>query len=126
MMTSQKISTSSLLIFCFVSILASAQAADVPGSKDHPVLARNPGSVIVEYSAKEFDEFLLPLGKLNSDGKFTKSQRLEGKVTRIRYQFPKNRSVLEVSRNYETRFRAPVSRRCSLVSTKNTGRGTFI
>lgn len=100
MTTSQKISAASLFLFCFVSILASAQAADVPGSKDHPLLARYPGSVIIEYSAKEFDEFLLPLGKLGSDGKFAKSQPLEGKVTRIRYQFPKNRSVLEVSRNY--------------------------
>jgi hypothetical protein len=72
----------------------------VEGSKDHPLISRYPGSVITHYLTKEFDEFTVPLGKL-TDEKFTKSQHLEGKVTRIVYVAPEGRSVLEVFRNYQ-------------------------
>ena len=71
-------------------------AQDVPGSKDHPLISRYPGSVIRDYSVREFDEYTLPLGKLDSG----KSQHLEGKVTRIHYEIPEQRSPLEVTRNY--------------------------
>ena len=80
--------------------LAAAQNGDVEGSKDHPLISRYPGSVIGAYLQKEFDEFTLPLGKL-ADEKFTKSQHLEGKITRIIYVAPEGRSVLEVFRNYQ-------------------------
>ena len=36
-----------------------------------------------------------------NDAKFTKSQPLEGKITRIVYVAPEGRSVLEVFRNYQ-------------------------
>ena len=101
MITNQKVFAVSLLV-CLSPLVSAAQKADVPGSKDHSLISRYPGSVITEYTAKEYDEFLLPLGKLDSGtGKFAKSQHLEGKVTRIYYEFPPNRSVLEVFRNYE-------------------------
>jgi flagellar motor protein MotB len=50
---------------------------------------------------KEFDEYVLPLGKLDKDGKLIKSQKLEGKVTQITYSAPEGRSILEIYRNYE-------------------------
>jgi outer membrane protein OmpA-like peptidoglycan-associated protein len=77
-----------------------AQGGDVEGSKDYPMISRYPGSVIRDYLQKEFDEFTLPLGKF-VNGKFAKSQHLEGKVTRIVYAVPQGRTVLEVYRNYE-------------------------
>jgi len=92
--------TLACLLIGLVTPLAMAQQQDVRGSKDHPLISRYPGSSIKEYSQKEFDEFTLPLGKLKS-GKFEKSQHLGGKVTRILYQAPAGRSVLEVFRNYE-------------------------
>ena len=79
---------------------AAGQDQDAEGSKDHPLISRYPGSYITHYLAKEFDEFTLPLGKLTDD-KFTKSQHLEGKITRIVYVAPAGRSVLEVFRNYQ-------------------------
>ena len=79
---------------------AAGQDQDVEGSKDHPLISRYPGSFIGAYFQKEFDEFTLPLGKLGEE-KFTKSQHLEGKVTRIVYAAPEGRSVLEVFRNYQ-------------------------
>jgi OOP family OmpA-OmpF porin len=80
--------------------LAAAQQKDVAGSKDHPLISRYPGSVITEYSAAEFDEYTLPLGKLEQDH-WAKSQQVEGKLTRIHYEAPIGRSGLEVSRNYQ-------------------------
>jgi len=81
------------------SAAALAQRADVEGSKDHPLISRYPGSVITIYSSTEFDEYTLPLGKLQ-DGQWAKSQHLEGKLTRIHYEVPPQRSELEIFRNY--------------------------
>jgi flagellar motor protein MotB len=85
---------------------ALAQNRDRAGSKDHPLISRYPGSYINEYVQKEYDEFTLPLGQLSDRTRNAeKSQHLEGKVTRIRYQCSKERSTLEVFRNYESALR---------------------
>jgi len=86
----------------FIAAVAPAVAADtdVAGSKDHPLISRYPGAVITEYSTTEFDEYTLPLGKLEQDH-WAKSQHLEGKLTRIHYEVPHTRSTLEVFRNYQ-------------------------
>lgn len=77
-----------------------AQEEDKEGSKDHPLISRYPGSVISYYDVKKFDEYILPLGKVEK-GKLTKNQKLEGKVTQITYSAPEGRSTLEIYRNYE-------------------------
>jgi len=95
------------VIFCLLgglllaTSIAYAQDKDVEGSKDHPLISRFPGSIIKYYDVKQFDEYVLPLGKLDKEGKLTKSQRLEGKITRIFYGAPKGRSPLEIYRSYE-------------------------
>jgi OmpA-OmpF porin, OOP family len=80
--------------------LADGRAADVPGSRDHPLLSRYPKSEITDYSVQEFVEYTAPLGK-PQDEKWAQSQRLEGKLTRIQYWAPEGRSALEVFRNYQ-------------------------
>ena len=92
--------------FLFFCVLApvSAGAADLKGSKDSPLLPRYEGSSIVTYSQKEYDSLLVPLGKTvyqDEKYKFTKSETVEGRVTRIMYLAPAGRSALEVFRNYE-------------------------
>lgn len=86
----------------FVAAAAWAQQ-DVAGSTDHPLISRYPGSYIDLYSAKEFDEYTLPLSRL--DAEHPKNQHLEGKLTRIHYTMPAKRSPLEVVRNYQEAFR---------------------
>ncbi len=81
--------------------LPFAHGQDAEGSKDHPLISRYPGSVINEYSQKAFDEYELPLSKV-ADGKYEKTQHLEGKVTAIYYTVPEGRSALEIFRNYES------------------------
>jgi len=93
---------------------ALAQLSDVKGSKDHPMVSRYAGSVIIGYDFRKFDEFVIPLGVLTRAGgrpaagggtrpslEPIKSRRVEGRVTRILYVGPQERSPLEVVRNYE-------------------------
>jgi flagellar motor protein MotB len=80
---------------------AAGQAKDVEGSKDSPLVSRYPGSVIDNYKTKQFDEFNFPIGAITSQG-MPKSLHLEGRITRISYTYPQDRSPLEVYRNYET------------------------
>ncbi len=82
---------------CLCSIVA---IADVAGSKDHPIIGRYPGSEIVQYRERNFDRYTILLGPL-SDGKLTRQQEIEGKVTCITYRAPKDRSPYEVWKNYE-------------------------
>jgi len=96
--------------FLLASSVAFAQDEDVRGSKDHPLISRFAGSTIVYYDVKQFDEYILALGKVewkrDEDYKrvfnLTKSKQLEGKVTRIQYGAPEDRSTLEIYRNYES------------------------
>jgi OOP family OmpA-OmpF porin len=91
-----------LCVVCMLAGLVTldAVAADFDGSKDHPLMTRYPGSQITEYNQVQYGEYTLPLG-IPQDGHFAKSQHLEGKVTRIRYEIPEGRSSLEVFRNYQ-------------------------
>jgi OOP family OmpA-OmpF porin len=107
------------------AMIAMAQNPDVEGSTDHPLISRYPGSHITQYKQEAFDEFELPLGRLQ-DGKGEKSQHLEGKVTLILYENPEGRSVLEIYRNYETALRtAGFQVLFSCGSVDQCGGGTF-
>jgi len=103
------------VIFCLVggfllaTSIAFAQNEDKEGSKDHPLISRFPGAIIKYYDVKQFDEYILPLGKVERErdedykwvSNLTKSEQLEGKITRITYEAPEDRSTLEIYRNYE-------------------------
>lgn len=89
-------------VFVMCGLLAGfAHAADVKGSADHPLVSRYEGAVIVRYETKKFDEYTLLTGKVGGGGGDGKPVALEGRVTKIRYEIDKQRSTLEVFRNYE-------------------------
>ena len=82
---------------------ARAPAGDtVTGAQDHPLLSRYEGATMVGYEVKAFDAAMLPAGKRYHDKErrpvFEKSLTLEGKLTRIAYNYPAERSPLEVMR----------------------------
>ena len=83
------------------SVQAQPPKTDVPKSADHPLVSRIPGSVIANYAQVDFDDFLVPLGKLAADGTPAKSETVEGKITRIVYATPAPRSLLEVFKNFQ-------------------------
>lgn len=95
----------SLFLILLVGISTSqicAQNNDVKGSKDHPLLSRVPGSTIIKYDSKSFDEVVLPLGEFKFfDGIFEEKLKVEGAVYRIGYKVPSGRSTLEVIRSYK-------------------------
>ena len=96
------LSTLASAFLCF-----TAAAADVPGSKDHPVVSRYAGSEILKYDVKDFDSFSLPTGQVRDRRSgASSSQALEGRITRIQYRAPDGRSALEVFRNYQQSLQA--------------------
>jgi len=89
-----------------VTVLAAApNGKDVEGSKDHPLIKRYEGAVIVKYAHADFDEYTMPLGRADEHNKLTQSVVVEGEVTRLTYSIPKGRSTLEVMRNYENELK---------------------
>lgn len=85
-----------------VAVLAVSSSAwaqkDLPGSKDHPLLTRLPGSVIQGYEQKEFDSLDQSAYLSGPDA------RWEGRTTRIRYAMPEGKQRLtmaQIERNYE-------------------------
>jgi OmpA-OmpF porin, OOP family len=83
---------------------AGAPTADAPGSADHPLLARFPGSVLIGYQQMQWEQTTFP-----SSMKIDKSQKdefvnpvvVEGKITRAFYLGQMGKSRLEVFRNYQ-------------------------
>lgn len=88
-----------------VVAMAAEMPKDVEGSKDHPLVKRYEGAMIVKYAKAEFDEYTVPLGKADGHDKLTQSAVVEGHVTKLVYSIPKGRSTLEVIRNYENELK---------------------
>ncbi|MEO0263356.1 MAG: DUF4892 domain-containing protein [candidate division WOR-3 bacterium] len=97
------------LMLYIISLPFFLHAQDIPGSKDHPIISRYPGSKIYHYQVKEFERFYLLAGPVKSpsdkDIEMAKKEKLEGKVTIIQYLCPKERSAYEVFKNYEEAIR---------------------
>lgn len=93
------------VLLSLVSVGVALAAEDIEGSKDHPLVTRYPGSYIYYYEEKEFDEFPILLGPVRSaadrDIQEARREELTGKVIKIQYQVPKERSPFEVFKNYE-------------------------
>jgi len=74
---------------------------DLSQSKDHAMVGRMPGSWIVQYEAKVFDQMQIALGKSTANQTFEKTDSVEGRVTRVGYALPAGRSSFEALRQYE-------------------------
>ena len=88
----------------FISTLVSSASIANAQNEGHPLITPFEGSVIESQEVKEFDEQQLVIGKVQEDGS-VKTVKLEGKVTKIGYRDPDNRSSLERIRNYEQAFK---------------------
>lgn len=87
-----------IITYVFFSTNITAQD-DVAGSADHPIISRYPGSSILYYYQKEYNELQMPTAVV--DSKAGKLIEANGKHTSILYKGPKERSTIEVFRNYE-------------------------
>jgi OmpA-OmpF porin, OOP family len=99
-----------------VASLACAQTApqflkDTPGSKDHPLLKRVEGSIILRYATKKFDSHQIALERVVFDyesQKFKPWKKItaEGARTTLFYREPKDASTLECLRSYQEELQA--------------------
>ncbi len=94
-----------LFTILIISPNASSAIKEDPTGKDHPMLSRYAGSQLTGYTMSQFDEAMLPVSpvlKGDGNGALDKTLALEGKRTRLLYIAPRDRSALEVMRNYES------------------------
>ena len=83
----------------------SARAADIPpqdapGSHDLALLPRYQQARIVSYDEADDEEASLPEGRFENFG-FARVRKLEGRLTRIAYAFPRTLSTVEVMNHYQ-------------------------
>lgn len=89
--------------------LATAWAAkppvDKPGGKDHPIVSRFQGAVLINHGSASYEEVVIPLGPYKSvDGKGyvpAQSVTARGKLFSYSYWGPGDRSDIEVFRNHQ-------------------------
>ncbi|MDB6079823.1 MAG: outer membrane protein OmpA [Akkermansiaceae bacterium] len=104
--------TPAAAFFCaLVSLVLTAtspmlHAADEPGTKDHPDFKRIEGSEIIWGKVAKFDEFIIPLEKVQFDYdkttfKETKKDKAEGAHTTLYYKLPGETATLEAVRQYQ-------------------------
>ena len=86
-------------IFLLAIVIIAAPIA-LAQKEGHPLITPFEGSYIISQATKQFDEQELVIGKVQKDGS-VETVKLEGKVTRIDYKDPNDRSSLERIRNYE-------------------------
>jgi outer membrane protein OmpA-like peptidoglycan-associated protein len=100
---------------CFVLLTAISmdslgQGEDSPGTADHPLVSRYSGSFIDGQQELNFSSYTLPIGPVvpGPEGQRIPSEKisLEGKVTRTLYRGPKERTTLELVRNYQAALEA--------------------
>lgn len=88
-----------LSLLALAGFITPTYAAREPKT-DHPLISAYSGSSIYSKDVKEYDEYRVFLG-WEKEKKEYLSKSLEGKVTKILYKNPKERSLLEIFRNYE-------------------------
>ena len=88
------------LLIIALSLSKITFTQDIAGSSDHPIITRYPGSKILFYYQKEYNELQMPTAVINN-GEAGNLLSAKGKHTSILYKGPEGRSTLEVFRNYE-------------------------
>jgi len=72
---------------------------------DHPLITPYAGSTMGPRTFEDFNEYYRIIGT-DPDNRALETQRLEGRLTRIRYNNPAGRSTFEILRNYQSALEA--------------------
>jgi len=92
-------------VIILVGLMTTAQADDLPCSRDHPLIARYEGAQIIAQDIQAYAEKRFMRAPAKAYGGLEKnleaSLTLEGKLTQLTYRAPAERSPLEVFRNYQ-------------------------
>jgi OmpA-OmpF porin, OOP family len=79
----------------------TADAADLPQSKDPDGFRRFEGSEIIHYAASAHDQYFLARGEGAIGVGFEKQERVEGSTVRVVYKAPLGTTAAEIFRNYQ-------------------------
>ncbi len=90
-----------ILIAAFVISVKWTNAQGIPGSKDHPLITRYPGSVIEYYEEQNFIPYSIATGSVTGYKKIDLWKNIEGKRTRIYYTLKGGVTLTEVYGNYK-------------------------
>lgn len=72
---------------------------------DHPLVSRYPGSKLIRTESRDYAQYDLVTNYDDSSEQLS-GKSLHGRVTRIAYYNPEDRSVLEIYKNYEQALKA--------------------
>jgi outer membrane protein OmpA-like peptidoglycan-associated protein len=86
-------------VLTIAAVIAFAPALLWAAAGDHPLVSRYPDSKLAKNEVSEYEIYQLVVGVDVKDMTF-KGQKVEGKLTRIVYTNPTDRSTLEIFRNY--------------------------
>ena len=110
---SLRLLASCALLACAALVGPRASAADLPGSKDNPLLKRFAGSEIVAYETKRFESYELQTSTFKTYDTGTKRRSyvappltVEGSFTRLWYESAGDTSATELIRNYQNELKA--------------------
>mgnify|MGYP002620844502 CR=1 FL=1 len=107
----------------------AAAAAEADPGGDHPLIVPYAGSNLRQRQFAAYDEYQRIVG---FEQRQNRTERLEGRLTRLRYDNPRGRSTLEIERNYREALAArgfrveyECQRREACGSTANPGWNTI-
>lgn len=99
---SRHLSVAGLIALALVPCAALAQEElpdELPGSHDHPLVKRYPGSVITEQEQTDSDTLQFPTGE-------AQVKSVEGRYFHAQYYFPSKASCADVLRKLEAGFKS--------------------
>jgi OmpA-OmpF porin, OOP family len=105
-----------LLALAMLSFPSAIPAISSAADEDHALVTRYPGSKVQKHDVRDFAGYTLVTGLEAPKGDL-KGRDLEGRLTRIVYENPPDRSTLEIFRNYEealTKAGGEILFRCEL------------
>lgn len=91
-------------VFCVPCLLAGQ--ADVPGSEDHPLLTRYPGSNIAWYATEKYFEYDFATGPISSYRRIGEREKHAGQLYRIYYEVPGSPEEVSIGEVYADYVRA--------------------
>lgn len=94
-----------LLLIAASTATAQTKISELPGAHDHNLISRYTGSILVNMANENFASVRVPAGPgrfNNSELTFDKATTVEGHISAYFYVAPKERSALEVFRNYQS------------------------
>ena len=95
-----------ILILLFQLAYISIFSQDIDDAADHELLSRYPGSKIIYFFQKDYNELKLAVKPAKPEKEPQKWLEVAGHQTSIVYEIPLGKSTVEVMKNYQDAFKA--------------------